>query len=223
MPRLTLSLALGAVFLRGAADAYVVTVARAPHATRAAAATMVLPSDDDLFASLRARMAASEEKSMPPPLGPDEVGAECMGPQDVVDYCMKSMLAQAEGCSTDGCRAMLAFAQKCEDKPEDFVGQLQPGYFNDPQAFTDYLAAQPRYATLTQLDEFKCMGTPDFSDMSRRAAQKILVKNAGANWEDLMVNMQMVEVETPAVDEEGQATTKKKRWLITSIYKQGEP
>ena len=218
--RASLGLALSAVMLLGDANAYVLTTARVPS-TRCASANMLLPSDDDLFASLRARMEKSEngDKGMPPPLGPDEVGAECMGPQDVVDYCMKSMLAQVEGCSTDGCRAMLAFAVKMEDKPEDFVGQLQPGYFNDPQAFIDYLAAQPRYHTLTQLDEFKCMGTPDFSDMSRKAVQKILVKKAGANWEDLMVNMQMVEVESP--DADAPAPAKKRRWLITSIYKQG--
>ena len=137
-----------------------------------------------------------------------------MGPTEVVEYCMKSLLAQAAGgCSTDGCRAMLAFAIKYSDKAEDFVGQLQPGYFSDPQAFTDYIAAQPRYNTLTRLDEYKRMGQPDFSDMSRRAVQKLLVRRAGANWEDLHINMQMVET----------GEDKKRRWLITSIYKQGEP
>ena len=59
---------------------------------------------------------------------------------------LQSLRAQAmDGCSTDGCRAMLSFALKVADKAEDFVGQLQPGYFTDPQAFIDYLAAQPRY------------------------------------------------------------------------------
>ena len=98
------------------------------------------------------------------------------------------------------------------DKAEDFVGQLQPGYFADPQAFMDYIAAQPRYHTLTALEEYKCMGTPDFSDMSRKAAQKLLVRRAGKNWEDLMINMRIVEVET--------AEKPTRRWVITSIYKQ---
>ena len=74
-------------------------------ASRTAAATMALPSDEDLFASLRKRMSVSEDNAgAPPPLGPDEVGADQMGPSDVVEYCMKSLLAQKEGCSTDGCR-----------------------------------------------------------------------------------------------------------------------
>ena len=183
---------------------------------RAAVASMALPSDDDLFASLRARVSQSEAKDgPPPPVGPDEVGADQMGPQDVVEYCMKSLRAQADGCTTDGCRALLAFALKVQDKAEDFVGQLQPGYFTDPQAFIDYLAAQPRYQTLTRLNEYKCMGTPDFSDMSRKATQKLLVRRDGANWEDLMINMQMVEVTRGEGEEQ-----KKKRWVITSIYKQ---
>merc|ERR1719305_438460 len=147
---------------------------------------------------------------MPPPKGPDEVAADMMGPSEVVDYCMKSLLAQAtaaaEGCSTDGCRTMLAFALKVADKVEDFVGQLQPGFFSDPQAFTDYIAAQPRYNTLTRLEEFKCMGSPDFSDMSRKAVQKVLVRRAGANWEDMMINMRIVDV---GDDDE---STKQRRW-----------
>lgn len=195
---------------------------RATCARRVAAAApcMALPSDDDLFASLRARVSQSEAKDgPPPPLGPDEVGADSMGPQDVVDYIMKSLKAQAaDGCSTDGCKAMLAFCIKCEDKPEDFVGQLQPGYFADPQGFIDYLAAQPRYRTLTALDEYKVMGTPDFSDMSRKAVQKLLVRRDGANWEDLHINMQMVEVEGRKGADE--LPGKPRRWLVTSIYKQ---
>ena len=50
---------------------------------------MQLPSDDDLFASLRARVSQSERKEgPPPPLGPDEVGADSMGPQDVVSHAL---------------------------------------------------------------------------------------------------------------------------------------
>ena len=240
---------LAALALVGEAHGYVASVGRAARAHRGAPlvaaplaaapfaprgglsfASMALPSDDELFSSLRARVSQSEGKSgPPPPLGPDEVGAECMGPADVVEYCMKSLLAQAsDGCSTDGCRTMLSFAVKADDKAEDFVGQLQPGYFSDPRAFMNYIAAQPRYETLTRLDEYKCMGTPDFSDMARKAVQKLLVRRDGANWEDLMINMAMVEV-APSVDElppDATATAsapsafKKRRWLITSIYKQ---
>ena len=109
--------------------------------------------------SFRPGLPAAAGSAAPAPLGPDEVGAECMGPSDVVEYCMKSLLAQAmDGCSTDGCRTMLSFAVKADDKAEDFVGQLQPGYFSDPRAFMNYIAAQPRYETLTRLDEYKCMG-----------------------------------------------------------------
>jgi len=209
--------ALAAVFV-GVAAGYVMPFAARPS-TRLAV-TMALPSDAELFASLRQRVSRSEE-GMPPPKGPDEVAADTMGPSDVVDYCMKSLLAQAaaaaEGCSTDGCRTVLAFALKVADKMEDFVGQLQPGFFSDPQAFTDYIAAQPRYNTLTRLEEYKCMGTPDFSDMSRRAVQKVLVRRAGSNWEDMMINMQMVEVDGD------EPTKKSRRWLITSIYKQNSP
>ena len=196
--------------------------------SRLSGASMALPSDEDLFSSLRARVSQSEGGSgPPPPLGPDEGGAECMGPSDVVEYCMKSLLAQAmDGCSTDGCRTMLSFAVKADDKAEDFVGQLQPGYFSDPRAFMNYIAAQPRYETLTRLDEYKCMGTPDFSDMARKAVQKLLVRRDGANWEDLMINMAMVEV-APSADElppdaaaPAPSQFKKRRWLITSIYKQ---
>ena len=123
-----------------------------------------------------------------------------------------------DGCTTDGCRTMLSFAQKVSDKAEDFVGQLQPGYFTDPQAFVDDMAAQPRYQTLTRLAEYKPMGTPDFSDMSRKAVQKLLVRRDGANWEDLHINMQMVEVEEHSGADKKPGKTR--RWLITSIYKQ---
>ena len=73
---------------------------------------------------------------------------------------------------------------------------------------------------LTRLNEYKFMGSPDFSDMSRKAAQKILVRRDGANWEDLMVNMQIVDVQRGGG--EGDAPQKTRRWLITSIYKQND-
>ena len=78
---------------------------------------------------------------------------------------------------------------------------------------SDWLASHKRYSTLTRLDEYKPMGTPDMSDMSRKAAQKLLVRRDGANWEDFFINLQLVEVEKPMAA---------KRWVITSVYKQGE-
>lgn len=56
---------------------------------RLGAVAMSEAADSDLWASLRARMETTEA----PPLGVDEVGADCMGPQDVVAYIMKSMSA----------------------------------------------------------------------------------------------------------------------------------
>jgi len=106
------------------------TTAMPRRSCRATVPCLSLPSDADLFASLRARVEKSESKSgMPPPLGPDEVGAESMGPTDVVEYCMKSLLAHvADGTTKDGCRVLMAFAVKVTDgKAEDFVGQVQPG------------------------------------------------------------------------------------------------
>ena len=37
------------------------------------------------------------------------------------------------------------------------------------------------------LDEWKCMGVPETSDMSRKAVQKLLVRRDGKNWEDLFI------------------------------------
>ena len=125
------------------------TPAVAPQ--RAVSVSMQLPSDDELFASLRARVSVADSKTaMPPPLGPDEVGADCMGPTDVIEYCMKSLRAQAaDGCSTDGCRAFLAFAVRMTDKAEDFVGQLQPGFFTGAHAFAPFYFMHS--STLTSL------------------------------------------------------------------------
>jgi hypothetical protein len=128
---------------------------------------------------------------MPPPKGPDEVGADLMGPADVVEYVMSSMAAAASERQFDiGAKVLLSFAvsrKDDDDKPEDFVGQLQPGHFAEPAQLTSYLAAEPRYETLTMLDEWKCMGVPETSDMSRKAVQKLLVRRDGKNWEDLFI------------------------------------
>ena len=194
------------------------------RATAPAMMSSSLPSDADLFASLRARVELSNKTTAssgtaPRPLGPDEVGADAMGPQDVITYIMQS-LQQPSG----GGKTLLSFAVKVSrdtgSKAVDHVGQLCPGFFPDPQSLEDYLASHPRYETLTKLEEWKPMGPPDMSDMSRKAAQKLLVRRDGANWEDFFVNMQLAEVAPP----EGSAasvTLPTKRWLITSIYKQG--
>jgi len=180
---------------------------------RNAAVSMTMPSDDALFASLRSRLSQAEDKaSAPVPLGPDEVGAEVMGPADVVDYCMRSLRADSE----QGCKALMSFAAKA-DQAEDILGQLQPGFFSDSSSLVAQLASQPRYETLTRLSEFKCMGQPEFSNMARSAAQKLLVRRDGANWEDLFVNMQLATMDAV----EGEAPMASRRWIITSIYKQG--
>lgn len=176
-----------------------------------------LPSDADLFAALRKRMAAQESDAAPAPLGPDDVGADQMGPADVVSYIMKSMKA-AQEVPEQGLKALMAFAAKLGgDKAEDHVGQVQPGYFSEPSALADYLAANPRYQTLLKLSEWKPMGPPDLSNLSRSAVQKVLVRREGSNWEDLFVNMQLAEIK----GDQGELSTR--RWLITTIYKQGTP
>jgi len=182
------------------------------HSPARARVTASAPSDDDLFASLRSRLSQTEDSAaLPVPLGPDEIGADAMGPSDVIDYCMRSLRADAQA----GSKALLAFAAK-EDQMEDHVGQLLPGFFSDASEFVTHLASQPRYETLTCLSEFKCMGTPDFSDMSKRAAQKLLVRRDGANWEEFFVNLQLTKVES-----EAESALPRMRWIIISIYKQG--
>ena len=61
------------------------------------------------------------------------------------------------------------------------------------------------------------MGPPDLSNLSRSAVQKVLVRREGSNWEDLFVNMQLAEIK----GDQGELSTR--RWLITTIYKQGAP
>ncbi|KOO31058.1 hypothetical protein Ctob_012823 [Chrysochromulina tobinii] len=140
-----------------------------------------------------------------------------MGPADVVSYIMKSMKA-AQEVPEQGLKALMAFAAKLGgDKAEDHVGQVQPGYFSEPSALADYLAANPRYQTLLKLSEWKPMGPPDLSNLSRSAVQKVLVRREGSNWEDLFVNMQLAEIK----GDQGELSTR--RWLITTIYKQGTP
>ena len=184
--------------------------------TAATPVVMSLPSDADLFASLSARIAKADEGGVQP-LGPDDVTADKMCPKDVVMYCMRSL---REG-TDDGMRALLGFAVRVDDgsKCEDMLGQLQPGYYTDPADLRAFLEEHPRYRTLVSLSEFKCMGPPELSDVSRRAAQKLLVRRDGKNWEDLFINMRLAEMQQNEKDPETGAPAPR-RWLITSIYKQ---
>jgi len=174
-----------------------------------------LPSDADLFAALRKRTQKADEDGPPAPLGPDEVGADAMGPQEVVTYIMRSLKVD-QGEDKVGLKALMSFAVKYDDgRAEDTLGQVQPGHFTSPAAFAEYLSSEPRYQTLNELSEWKPMGQPDFSNMSKMAAQKLLVRREGGNWEELFINMQLAEV---GGDQGG---LPRRRWLITSIYKQG--
>jgi len=190
----------------------------AQRTSRAALTRMTLPSDADLFASLRKRTESSPDDAsqLPPPLGPDEVGAESMGPADVVSYCMRAMKAD-QGNEFPGLKVLMSFAVRFEDgKPEDTLGQVQPGHFSAPAELADYLGGNARYQTLLELSEWKPMGAPDFSNMSRSAVQKLLVRREGGNWEDLFINMQLASLDSSDA-------MANRRWLITTIYKQGTP
>ena len=77
--------------------------------TAAPALCVSMSSDEALWASLKARIAVSEDESAaPPPLGIDDVGADCMGPSDVVEYVMRSMKADADA----GATSLMSFAVK---------------------------------------------------------------------------------------------------------------
>ena len=94
---------------------------------------------------------------------------------------------------------------------QDHLGQLQPGCFGTPAALLAYYRTSPRYTILADMHEWKCMGPPDTSNYARSAVQKLLVRGERGNWEELFVNMQLADV----------AEGVGKRWLITTIYKQG--
>jgi hypothetical protein len=178
---------------------------------RAAAARMA--ADDDLMASLRARMN-KEGSGAPAPLGPDEVGADQMGPADVVDYIMRSLAAGNEPEADNGLRVLMGFSVAYDDgQQEDTLGQVQPGCFSSPDALRTFLASG-RYEPLCDLEEWKPMGTPDMSNMSRQAAQKLLVRRDGDNWKDFFINLTL-----------GQAVVGERnvpRWLVSSIYMSGQ-
>ena len=82
----------------------------------APALRVMMSSDEALWASLKARIAVSEDESAaPPPLGIDDVGADCMGPADVVEHVMRSMKADADA----GATSLMSFAVKYDgDKTE---------------------------------------------------------------------------------------------------------
>jgi len=164
--------------------------------------------DADLWASLRSRL----ESPKPHPLGLEDVVADSMGPKDVIAYVMNTLVQDMDA----GISVLLSFSELVPDgSPVDFLGQLQPGGFGRgpaaKQAFIEYIKGEKRYRTLTVLDEWKPMGSPDFSDMSRRVAQKCLVRRDGGNWEDFFINMRLATVDDSAMA---------KRWVIVSVYKQ---
>ena len=184
-----------------------------PQAVRAA--KLLMTSDEDLMASLKARMENQETSSPPAPLGPDEVGADSMGPNDVVEYIMRS-LAQHEDIN-EGCRVLMAFSIAHDDGQQvDSLGQLQPGCFGSPDQLSSWLASSPagRYRPLTDVAEWKPMGQPDMSNMSRNAAQKLLVRMDGENWKDLFLNLILADAQV------GDMVTK--RWMITSMHMSGQ-
>jgi hypothetical protein len=131
-----------------------------------------MSSDEALWASLKARIAVTEESGgAPPPLGVEDIGADCMGPADVVEYVMRSMKADADA----GAASLLSFAVKYDGaktevchtcfepqtsrRPQsrllltrleppiwqDHLGQLQPGCFGTPAALLAYYRTSPRY------------------------------------------------------------------------------
>jgi len=165
--------------------------------------------DFTLQKSLLERMAGFAPEGMPqtPALGPDDVGALAMGPQDVVKFVMDALLQQARD-AREGCRVLMSFSAADEDGPVDSLGQLRPGYFNDPESCRDYFEMEDRYRVLTDLAEWKAMGHPESRNYGKTVAQKMIVRAEGGNWEDMYINMQLAD--TPDVG---------KRWIITSIYK----
>ena len=164
---------------------------------------------DDLAAEFARRVAADSEKKTLPVLGVEDLGADVMGPIEVVDYVMKGLAGGPEV----GLAAVLQFSLKVDGPPEDELGQVRPGTFGDPAAFGEYLgsAGNGRYTIMNRLSEFKCMGVPDTSDMGRQAVQKLLIRSDEGNWKDLFLNMRLMKEFEPAP-----------RWVITSIYMSGQ-
>jgi len=170
--------------------------------TTANASPRMILDDTELWKSLNARLEQRNEKKENVPLGMEDTSALSMGPSDVIQYVMNAMLK-------NDFEALLGFSAKLGGKVEDFLGQIETGAFSEAETISKFFNSHPRYSTLVCLSEWKAMGSPDTSHTSRQAAQKLLVRRHGGNWEDLFINLRLVEA--PAVG---------KRWVITSIYKQ---
>ena len=193
--------------LSASAAGYTLTVAPPLPAARTRAVRMSF-DDESLMASLRARMATAETDTaaggeLLPVLSIEDMGADAMGPRDVLEYAMKAFAIDCD----EGCRVLMGCAPKGGEK-EDSLGQVQPGAFADPRSLADFFGGHERYKMLLSVSEWKCMDLT-MSNLSRNVASKLLIRRDGANWEDLFVNMQLVDTEVVG-----------KRWLITSVYKQ---
>lgn len=164
-----------------------------------AAVRLATPSDADLFASLRARLISGDALR---PLGPEEVSADMLGPSDVIQYVMDSLVQQRFD-------VLLGFAAAVQGGGSvDFLGQLQPGAFPSPEALTAFMQKEHRYRTMLRISEWKPMGTCDLSNLSRNGQQKLLVRPETGNWEELYINLQIVPYMELG-----------KRWIITSMHK----
>ncbi|KAG8464758.1 hypothetical protein KFE25_010126 [Diacronema lutheri] len=176
-----------------------VTLLRARSVVR-----LATPSDEDLFASLRARLSNGDDPKALQPLGPDEVSAVSLGPADLIKYVMDALVQKRF-------EVLLGFAAAVEGgKTMDFVGQLQPGAFSSPEALISFMDKEARYRTMLRISEWKPMGQCVLSNLSRNGQQKLLVRPATGNWEELYLNIQLV----PYLEAS-------KRWIITSMHKAG--
>jgi len=164
--------------------------------------------DASLSASLVARIAGLRPEGETKPLGPDDVSALNMGPRDVVQIIFDAFKGAADHGCYEGCRVLMSFSQKFEDdRPVDTLGQLRPGAFASASAFEDYLRSEPRYQTLALMTEWKVSGAPETRDRGHTAAQKLLVKRDGFNWEQMYCNMEL------------RGSGQDRRWVVMTIYK----
>jgi hypothetical protein len=174
------------------------------HARSARAAVRCeTPSDSDFFASLRARIEQGASKEGIRPLGPDEVGADSLGPDEMVAFVMDALLQQRFDI-------LLGFSQVSDSGAIDFLGQLQPGGFTSAEGLTEFLRTDERYRTMLSLSEWKPMGPLGLSNLSRNGEQKLLIRPASGNWEDLYVRVAIIPYQVTS-----------KRWVITAMHKAG--
>lgn len=161
------------------------------------------PSDSDFFASLRSRVERSASKGEIRPLGPDEVGADSLGPDDVIAFVMDALVQQRFD-------VLLGFSQRADSGALDFLGQLQPGGFSSTEGLTEFMRKEERYRTLLEISEWKPMGPVGLSNLSRNGEQKLLIRPASGNWEDLYVRVAIIP-----------HLVTSKRWVITAMHKAG--